>query len=601
MALPLAYRAARPSALTTSLSRLSLTAPSRHASLSAIHRGLLKSEKARPQGGNLGKLSATDGGKRLTYAERRKAREELAKARPTYKIRRGKKDITEYPDEPKPQSRRARFYDPNSSFGKKSLVYQLKAGRLGEELKSLKKQDGERSGESPFQTSRPRPDLPDTPRRSFASRVREKRRNAREGRGAVDVSDPFSILSADYSKDAPAPGSRAERELRAEMMRSEISVMGRGPRRESRPRAGRESRMDRGSRMQREPRTEREPRRDLEPRTDRAPRKDREPLSIPYTTAASQFLYGKAVVEAALRSSRRKLYHLYLYGGANRLNASADAHIQALARAKRVPVTILGEDGLRLLDKMASSRPHNGFVLEASPLPQPPLTALGPVPTDPESYAARPGFPITLGHQSAEDTAVNGTPSFIPAPSTTHRPLVLILDQVLDPGNLGAILRSASFLGASAVGITRKGSATLTPVALKASAGAAESMTLFSVSSLPEFLNASRDSGWVTYAAVAEGPKGGVAKHRRQLDIVDVQERDPLRKEPCVLLIGSEGEGLSRLVVKKADFEVNIPNLSGSTVVDSLNVSVAAALLCSAFLRGVAREQTSEEGRVSLW
>ncbi|KAL2255858.1 hypothetical protein VTK26DRAFT_2605 [Humicola hyalothermophila] len=521
----------------------------------------------------------------MTYAERRKAREELAKLRPTFKIRKGKKDITEYPDEPKPQSRRARFYDPNSPFGKRSLVYKLKTGQLPEELKNaLQKQGGESPDESPFQTTGPRPDLSSRIPRSLSSRIRERRRAARE-RDNEDVADPFAELSRPADPRAPpAPKLRGERE--------------REPRRERASSSGQESR------------TDREPRAEREGRSDRELRRAREPLSIPYTTAASQFLYGRAVVEAALRFSRRKLYHLYLYGGANRLNTSNDTQMQALARAKGVPVTVLGEDGgLKLMDKMAASRPHNGFILEASPLPQPPLTALGPVPQDPDAYAARPGFPIVLGHQSAEDAAVNGNPSFIGSPSTTHRPLVLILDQILDPGNLGAILRSASFLGASAVGITRRGSATLTPVALKASAGAAESMALFSVApSLPEFLDASRENGWVVYAAVAEAGAGAASekKQRRQIDLVDVQERDPLRMEPCVLLIGSEGEGLSGSVVKKADYELNIPNLSGSTVVDSLNVSVAAALLCSAFLGGVAGGQKAMAGgsageRTNLW
>ncbi|KAA8631396.1 hypothetical protein SMACR_08379 [Sordaria macrospora] len=69
----------------------------------------------------------------MTYAERKAAREALPK--PTYKIRKGKKDITEYPAKADPQSRRARFYDPESKFGKKSLVYKLKTGYLDEDVK----------------------------------------------------------------------------------------------------------------------------------------------------------------------------------------------------------------------------------------------------------------------------------------------------------------------------------------------------------------------------------------------------------------------------------------------------------------------------------
>ncbi|KAL2157370.1 hypothetical protein VTH06DRAFT_6188 [Thermothelomyces fergusii] len=310
---------------------------------------------------------------------------------------------------------------------------------------------------------------------------------------------------------------------------------------------------------------------------------------IHYTTAASQFLYGRSVVEAALRCSRRQLYRLYVYGGANRQTRGEDSQIRALAERRGVRVTVLAnERGLRLLDRMADSRPHNGFVLEASPLPQPPVTALGPLPDD---YAAEPRYGVELGHQSAEEVAVNGRPATLPARTAAYRPLVVVLDRVVDPGNLGAILRTASFLGAAAVGITRRGSAGLTPVALKASAGAAESLPLFSIGSLPDFVGLSRANGWEVYAAVAGPP---ARKQRRHVDLRDVEEEDPLRRDPCVLLVGNEGEGLDPTLVKRADYEVNIPNLSApDSGVDSLNVSVAVGLLCSAFLKGAAREMQS--------
>ncbi|KAL2127066.1 hypothetical protein VTI74DRAFT_11384 [Chaetomium olivicolor] len=599
MPLSLVLRAARPSLFPSSTTRVSLTALStRHASLSAIHKGLLKSEKARPQGARPDKISdLQESPKRMTFAERRKAREELAKQKPTFKIRKGKKDITEYPNQAKPKSRQARFYDPESSFAKKSLVHQLKTGKLRDELKALQAKDEGKSSDSPFERTGPRPDLKSGLRRGPSARLR-----AREERRSKDTKDVFDVV-AELSRPASSrdiPARETSRDTtQSDALRRETSSKD-TPSRDTFRREPRDGDAPRSAfgrdRPQRDSFRRDTPFRDRD--TPRSPPK--EPVSITYTTAASQFLYGKAVVEAALRSSRRKLYNLYIYGGANRQNAADDALIQKLAKHKRVPVTILGEDGLRMMDKMSSSRPHNGFVLEASPLPQPPLTALGPLPED---YTINPRYAVTLGHQSAEEALVNGTPEFIPSPSPTHKPLVVVLDQVLDPGNLGAILRTVSFLGATAVGITRKGSATLTPVALKASAGASETLNLFSVTSLAEFLNASRANGWVTYAAVAVGPNG--PKQRRHMDLRDVEETDPLKRDPCILLIGNEGEGLSRLVVKKADYEVNIPNLSGGTAVDSLNVSVAAGLLCSAFLRGVMKEREtigeSGEGKAVLW
>lgn len=614
MSLSLVYRAARPSLLPTPPAlRLSLAAaaltpsviatPIRHAS-----------EQARPQG------APEDGAKRMTYRERQQARRELAAQRPTYKIRKGKKDITQYPDEQKAQSRRARFYDPDSAFGKKSLVYQMKTGDLSDELKALGV-------------------TPPPPRSAFGRRADERsptRRSVRKmarGRGGRDEGDggfdPVAELSRpseDISGSFRREGFQGGREVRRGGFSGRDRERGggfrsggfsgrdreRGSGFRSSGFAGRDRESgpprDRGARWEDGPRRDSQdsfgtassreysgPRRvRSETETDRSdgmggirPHRN-DPISIPYTTAASQFLYGKSVVATALRRSRRQFYHLYIYDGANRQNASGNSMIRKLADRKGIPVTMMGEDGLRLMDKLANSRPHNGFVLEASALPQPPLAALGPLAED---YADKPGYPIVLAHQSAEDAAINGTPDFIPAPTPSHKPLVVVLDRILDPGNLGAILRTVSFLGATGVVITNKASAGLTPVALKAASGAAETLALFSVASLQDFLRESRANGWTVYASVAE-ERAAAAKQRRCVDVAQVEADDPLKSEPCVLVIGNEGEGLDSSVVKRADFEVNIPNLSppGSGV-DSLNVSVAAGLLCSAFLKGVAKRR----------
>ncbi|KAK4241600.1 Alpha/beta knot methyltransferase [Achaetomium macrosporum] len=553
MTLALVFRAARPSPVAAPALSVTLTAPSiRHASLvsslAAIHKGLARSERARPQGARTDKIS-DQGTTRMTYAERQKAREELAKQRPTFKIRKGKKDITEYPDKVKKKSRQAR------------LVYQLKAGKLGAQLKELLSQDGGKASEpSAFERTGPRPDLKDRPRQVAASASRD--RSLSNDRDVVAELSRTTGDSGRSSRSKGQPSTGRARKGRARRVSSLDAHIARHRPRETPP---------------------------VGPRVAK-PAKVREPLSIPYTTAASQFLYGKAVVQAALKSSRRKLYKLYIYGGANRQNPHEDNLMQNLAKRKGVPVTILGEDGLRLMDKMAQSRPHNGYVLEASPLPQPPLKTLGPLPED---YASNPRCLFELAHQSTEEALINGYPESIPSPSATHKPLVVVLDQILDPQNLGAILRTVSFLGATAVGITRHGSAPLGNVAVKASAGASETFNLFAIDSLPQFLNNSRANGWAVYAAVANGPTG--TKQRRHVSLIDVEETDPLRREPCVLLVGNEGKGLDRLVVKKADYEVNIPNLSPSDTVDSLNVSVATGLLCSAFLRGMVRERERAE------
>ena len=405
MTLSLVYRAARPSILASSTLRVSLTTLStRHASLSAIHKGLVRSEKARPQGARHGRITnLCEGAKPLNYAERRKAREQLAAERPTFKIHKGKKDITEYPDEARPQSRRARFYDPDSSFGKKSLVYQLKAGQLGDKFKTGAR-DNSTSADSVFQRTSSRPDLRPVPRRTARkmARTRDSRRDEDEGAAdliaALSRSAGSSRLSSrraaprqerdaprrdrNFShRDAPRRERYADTQDR-EGPRSDRDFASRGgdaPRRDPNSAfRGRDAlrrdrdtfRSDRGV----APRDRDAPRRDRDaaPRDRGAfraekpfthetsadafkPKKTREPVSIPYTTAASQFLYGKSVVEAALRSTRRQLYKLYIYGGANRQSSTNDdALITTLAKRKNIPTTVLTDaDGLRLMDKLS--------------------------------------------------------------------------------------------------------------------------------------------------------------------------------------------------------------------------------------------------------
>jgi len=83
------------------------------------------------------------------------------------------------------------------------------------------------------------------------------------------------------------------------------------------------------------------------------------PLTMPYTTPASEFLYGTSVIVAALKSSRRKLYKLYMYDGENREVREQDTEVRKLALDRDVPVERVKRQWLRLMDKMSGGRPHN--------------------------------------------------------------------------------------------------------------------------------------------------------------------------------------------------------------------------------------------------
>lgn len=318
-------------------------------------------------------------------------------------------------------------------------------------------------------------------------------------------------------------------------------------------------------------------------RTITRTRDDRLPLSIPYTTPASEFLYGTSVVEAALRSRRnprRKLYKLYIYSGENRENAEKDAIIERLAKKNGVNVQYVGADWLRIMDKMSGGRPHNGYVLEASPLPRLPVTSLGAV----TSQDNRPGVIVSLDHQSREEAAINGTSNFIPLPQDRlgRKPFILLLDSIVDPGNLGGIIRTASFLGVSAIAISTRNSASFTPIVLKASAGASENITLFSVRKPAGFVIDSKAAGWKVYAAVAPS---GKQEYVTPTSITTEELEDPLQESPCILMLGNEGEGLRWNLRSKADVEIGILGSGMTESVNSMNVSVATGILCDTFLR----------------
>ncbi|KAJ6783343.1 hypothetical protein PWT90_04342 [Aphanocladium album] len=607
----------------------------RHASLSAIHRGLRRSERiqygsVRPREESPVEKSLK-AGRRDDSRSERTARAMAGAASPRQQARLHKKltrkererlQEQQEDDGTGKQTRRKRFLNPERDFGKKSLVYQLQYGVLKNEvpIESLpqpvrpRPRDDVRPERSTFRNENrgidrrePLPwenhragkpvsgnefssqDRPSGPRDA----IRDPRSGRREPRQwETSRAGESSSGKAFSSQDRQ---SRPLEDLHAQRLGRENTRDNQAPRqrREGRSNAGdrpRESRTSQQS-SSREVREKRLGGDRNSPEFSNAARKMM-PMAIKYTTAASQFLYGRSVVKAALEQSRRKLYNLYVYGGENRIDSYYNQSMIRLAEKQRIPVTIVPNDQQRLMDKMSMGRPHNGFVLETSPLPQVPVTALGKL----EESADKLGFYIERGHQTREEEAVNGTNTFIMRQSgRTPKPLVLLLHEILDPGNLGALLRTASYLGVDAVGITQRSSSTLTPVVLKSAAGAVEEITIFSVDSPAEFLEKSKSAGWAAYAAVAP-PENKLAKRHgdKFVSTDDIEERSPLLEKPCILVLGNEGYGLPRQIKVAADYELSIPRIVTDSCIDSLNVSVAGALLSHAFIKGVNQKKSRD-------
>ena len=140
------------------------------------------------------------------------------------------------------------------------------------------------------------------------------------------------------------------------------------------------------------------------------------------------------------------------------------------------------------------------------------------------------------------------------------RPLILVLDGVTDPRNLGAVLRAADGAGASGVVIPKDRAAGVTAAAVKASAGASEHVRVARETNLKRTVDRMKEANVWVYAAEA----GGTDYAKLDLD------------GPVAFVLGSEGKGVRRLVREACDGTVSIPMLGS---VGSLNVSVAAAVL----------------------
>ncbi len=147
------------------------------------------------------------------------------------------------------------------------------------------------------------------------------------------------------------------------------------------------------------------------------------------------------------------------------------------------------------------------------------------------------------------------------------QPLILALDQVQDPQNLGAIARSAECAGAAGLVIPERRSAEVTPAVCKASAGAIEHLPVAKARNLVDFLAQAKRAGLWCYGADAGGDVA--------YDAVDFGG-------PIVLVLGSEGKGLRPRVASACDALVSIP-LHGS--IASLSVSAAASILLFAAVR----------------
>lgn len=226
-----------------------------------------------------------------------------------------------------------------------------------------------------------------------------------------------------------------------------------------------------------------------------------------------EVVYGVRPVVEVLRTGRREIFEVLDATGNEEIRRLAAEYGKSGVPVKRVPRSEI--------DALARGGTHQGVAARTSSYP----------------------------HAGLDD--VLGRPD----------PLIVVLDGVTDPHNLGAVLRVADGAGASGVVIPKDRAVGVTAVAVKASAGASEHVLVARETNLRRAIDQIKEAGVWVYAAAGEG-----GEEYTRLDL----------SGPVALVLGSEGRGVRRLVREGCDGVVSIPMLGA---VESLNVSVAAAVL----------------------
>ena len=233
----------------------------------------------------------------------------------------------------------------------------------------------------------------------------------------------------------------------------------------------------------------------------------------------SDRIEGRNPVMEALRSNRR-IDKLYVRRGEKQ-----GSIIPIIRQAKKQGIIVTEVDGAKL-DEMSETGSHQGVIALVPPI----------------EYAELDDV-LNIAEQKGEP------------------PFIIILDRINDPHNLGSVIRTANCAGAHGVIISKHDSVSVTAAVEKSAAGATAYTPVVRANNLSRVIDSLKERGvWVT-GADAAGDR-------------DLYEAD--LKGPTAIVIGSEGQGISRLVAEKCDFLVKIP-MKGN--VNSLNASVAATLM----------------------
>lgn len=286
-------------------------------------------------------------------------------------------------------------------------------------------------------------------------------------------------------------------------------------------------------------------------------------------TAVDEYLFGTQPVLMALQTQERRLKKLFVKDGERETSYISLA--KRLATKRGIPVS---KATVSLLDKYSglAGGTHNGLCLLSSKLSPTPLLNL----REANINGSASNFEL--------ETSVD---NWKKRKSNHAHPFVLVLDRVSDPQNLGAIIRTASFLGIDALVLTERETCPLSAHVSKASAGALETFIpcVYSIKSIKSFTRNAKENGFRIFTTPLS------SKESEKTMVVNKETYAfPLLLGPTMLILGNEGKGL-RSPIADADFELKIEGYGSSAVasnesyaVESLNLSVAAGVLLTRIL-----------------
>lgn len=285
-----------------------------------------------------------------------------------------------------------------------------------------------------------------------------------------------------------------------------------------------------------------------------------------------EYVYGTNGVLAALQGGKREYFTRLLHHG------PLPTTIAQLAENKDLKVVETDKHRLNLLTNYAV---HNGVVLETKPLQPTEISHLQLC--NPEAGKFQYNEVVFDNEYTAQDFTylVDERKKF---------PLGVYLDEVVDPHNIGAIIRSAYFLGADFIVMSRRNCAPLSPAVSKTSSGAVELIPIFHVDKPLSFFSKSQEEGGWTFVTSCLADSSTKIKKYSSGKMLDMDAlRGMCQELPVMLVVGNEGAGVRTNIKMRSDFFVEIPfgrqiPDKKETPVDSLNVSVATALLLNSIL-----------------